>query len=179
MKYIFCAYREHSLNVYKKLKKRYSNLILINKKENLTIDRINKVKPKYIFFPDWSWIVPNEIISNVNCICIHESDLPKFRGGSPIQNQVVRGIKNTKSTAFLMNSKAGGNDTHPMIALKGRVFVKISGKGNAGDRIVSAGNGEARVANADECNQFNVLGRIIKHKYNEETALTECVIGVK
>ncbi len=83
------------------------------------------------------------------------------------------------SPAFLMNSKAGGNDTHPMIALKGRVFVKISGKGNAGDRIVSAGNGEARVANADECNQFNVLGRIIKHKYNEETALTECVIGVK
>lgn len=110
MKYVFCAYREHSFNVYKKLKKRYSDIILINKKENLTIKKIKKINPKYIFFPDWSWIVPDEIISNVNCICIHESNLPKFRGGSPIQNQIIRGIKNTKSTAFLMNSKLDAGD---------------------------------------------------------------------
>jgi hypothetical protein len=85
----------------------------------------------------------------------------------------------SESPAFLMNAQAGNNDSHPMIALKGRVFVKITGTGKAGDRIVSAGNGEARVANLDECTAFNTLGRLIKHKYNEETALTECVIGVK
>jgi len=85
----------------------------------------------------------------------------------------------SESPAFLMNANAGNNDTHPMIALKGRVFVKLIGKGNAGDRIVSAGNGEARVANLDECTAFNTLGRLLKTKYNEETALTECVIGVK
>jgi len=85
----------------------------------------------------------------------------------------------SESPAFLMNAQAGNNETHPMIALKGRVFVKIKGTGQAGDRVVSAGNGEARVANLDECTAFNTLGRLIKHKYNEETALTECVIGVK
>jgi hypothetical protein len=85
----------------------------------------------------------------------------------------------SESPAFLMNAQAGNNDTHPMIALKGRVLVKLRGTGQAGDRIVSAGNGEARVANIDECTAFNTLGRLIKHKYNEETALTECVIGVK
>ena len=85
----------------------------------------------------------------------------------------------SESPAFLMNAQAGNNDTHPMIALKGRVLVKIKGTGKAGDRIVSAGNGEARVANLDECTAFNTIGRLIKHKYNEETALTECVIGVK
>ena len=85
----------------------------------------------------------------------------------------------SESPAFLMNAQAGNNDTHPMIALKGRVLVKIKGTGQAGDRIVSAGNGEARVANLDECTAFNTLGRLIKHKYNKETALTECVIGVK
>ena len=83
------------------------------------------------------------------------------------------------SPAFLMNASAGNNDSHPMIALKGRVFVKLNGSGKAGDRIVSAGGGEARVATLDECNHFNVLGRLIKDKYNEETALTECIIGVK
>ena len=83
------------------------------------------------------------------------------------------------SPAFLMNAQAGNNESHPMIALKGRVLVKLKGTGNAGDRIVSAGNGEAKVANLDECTTFNVLGRLLKHKYNEETTLTECVIGVK
>ena len=83
------------------------------------------------------------------------------------------------SPAFLMNAQAGNNDSHPMIALKGRVLVKIKGKGQAGDRIVSAGNGEAKIAILDDCTAFNVLGRLVKDKYNEDTALTEVVIGVK
>ena len=85
----------------------------------------------------------------------------------------------SESPAFLMNANAGNNDTHPMIALKGRVLVKLTGTGRAGDRVVSAGDGEARVANLDECTAFNTLGRLLKDKYNEQTALTECVIGVK
>ena len=85
----------------------------------------------------------------------------------------------SESPAFLMNASAGNNDSHPMVALKGRVLVALKGKGTAGDRIVSAGGGEARVATLDECNHFNVIGRLVKDKYNEETALTECVIGVK
>jgi hypothetical protein len=85
----------------------------------------------------------------------------------------------SESPAFLMNANAGNNDTHPMIALKGRVLVKLTGTGQAGDRVVSAGNGEARVANLDECTAFNTLGRLLKAKYNEQTTLTECVIGVK
>ncbi len=83
------------------------------------------------------------------------------------------------SPAFLMNAQAGNNNTHPMIALKGRVFVKITGPGKAGDRIVSAGNGDARVASLEECTHFNVLGRLLSNKYSDNTALTECVIGVK
>jgi hypothetical protein len=85
----------------------------------------------------------------------------------------------SQSPAFLMNAQAGNNDSHPMVALKGRVMVKLQGMGRAGDRVVSAGNGEARVANLEECTAFNTLGRLIKDKYNKETALTECVIGVK
>ena len=85
----------------------------------------------------------------------------------------------SESPAFLMNAGAGNNDSHPMIALKGRVMVKLTGTGKAGDRVVSAGNGEARIANLDECTAFNTLGRLLKDKYNEQTTLTECVIGVK
>ena len=86
-------------------------------------------------------------------------------------------ISNTP--AFLMNAEAGNDDSHPMVAMNGRVMVKVKGRGDAGDRVVSAGDGVARVAESEECTHFNVLGRLIKTKYSEETALTECVIGVK
>lgn len=86
----------------------------------------------------------------------------------------------SESPAFLMNNDAGNNDSHPMIALQGRVRVKVQGAGKKGDRIVSSDTaGIARVAALAECTAFNVLGRIIQDKYNAQTELTECVIGVK
>jgi hypothetical protein len=85
----------------------------------------------------------------------------------------------SEKPAFLMNKDAGNNDSHPMIALKGRVRVKVTGGGRAGDRIVAAGAGIARVADLEDCTAFNVLGRLIQDKYSSETQLTECVVGVK
>jgi hypothetical protein len=85
----------------------------------------------------------------------------------------------SETPAFLMNKDAGNNASHPMIALQGRVRVKVQGAGKAGDRIVSSTDGVARVADLAECTAFNVLGRIIQDKYNTQTELTECVIGVK
>lgn len=86
----------------------------------------------------------------------------------------------SESPAFLMNNDAGNNDSHPMIALKGRVRVKVEGVGKAGDRIVSSSTaGVARVADLTECTAFNVLGRLIQDKYSQQTQLTECAIGVK
>jgi len=85
----------------------------------------------------------------------------------------------SEKPAFLMNKDAGNNDSHPMIALKGRVRVKVTGGGRAGDRIVAAGAGIARVADLEDCTAFNVLGRLLHDKYDSETQLTECVIGVK
>jgi len=86
----------------------------------------------------------------------------------------------SENPAFLMNKDAGNNDSHPMIALKGRVRVKVTGIGNAGDRIVASDTpGIARIANLSECTAFNVLGRLIQDKYNAQTELTECAIGVK
>ena len=85
-------------------------MVLLNDPKKLTLNHVKKINPKFIFFPDWSWIVPQTIIENYKCVCFHESDLPKFRGGSPIQNQIIRGIKKTKTTAFFMNDKIDSGD---------------------------------------------------------------------
>jgi len=86
----------------------------------------------------------------------------------------------SKHPAFLMNKDAGNNDSHPMVALKGRTRVKIIGVGKKGDRIVSSNvRGVAMVATIDNCSAFNVLGRLLSDKYDNNITLHECVIGVK
>jgi len=86
----------------------------------------------------------------------------------------------SENPAFLMNKDAGNNDSHPMIALKGRVKVKVSGAGKKGDRIVSSDiPGVAMVATLDNCTAFNVLGRLLNDKYDSKIHLIECAIGVK
>ena len=61
-------------------------------------------------------------------------------------SETVFGVVSTKA-AYLMNSKAGTDLTHPPIAMTGRVPVLVIGQVNKGDRLVSAGNGMARAAN--------------------------------
>lgn len=78
---------------------------LITDPNNLSVDNILKLKPKYIFFPHWSELVPDEILDLSECICFHETDLPFGRGGSPIQNLIKNGYKSTYITAIKMTSK--------------------------------------------------------------------------
>lgn len=110
MVYLFCAYRDWAILLYQKLVKKHKDLILLDNPKKLTTAYLKKIKPRLIFFPDWSWIISKDIIKNYQCVCFHESNLPKFRGGSPIQNQIIRGIKKTKTTAFIMNEKLDGGD---------------------------------------------------------------------
>lgn len=110
MVYLFCAYRNWALLLYKKLIKKHKNMILVNNPKKLTAAYVKRIKPEIIFFPDWSWIIPHDIVKNYQCVCFHESNLPKFRGGSPIQNQIIRGIKKTKTTAFIMNEEIDAGD---------------------------------------------------------------------
>ncbi|MBI4833595.1 MAG: methionyl-tRNA formyltransferase [Planctomycetes bacterium] len=77
-----------------------SKIFLVRDKNALNYEKMNKIKPRYIFFPHWSWIIPEEIHNNFECIVFHMTDLPFGRGGSPLQNLIVRKIYQTKITAI-------------------------------------------------------------------------------
>jgi len=80
--------------------------------------------------------------------------------------------------AYLMNAGAGDNDTHPAIAISGRVPVRVIGEVRKGDRLVSAGNGLARAGSQDEITAFNVVGRALENKYTSNEGLVECFVKV-
>jgi len=122
MKYVICAYRNYGIELYDNLRKKF-DFTLIKSKKDLTYNSIKKINPSIIFFPDWSWKVPEKIVQNFKCVCFHESPLPKFRGGSPLQNQIIRGKTKTKTTAFVMNEEidAGNIILQKDLSLKGSI----------------------------------------------------------
>ena len=69
-------------------------------KEEFTIDILTKFRPEKIFIPHWSFIISDEIWMNFDCVVFHMTDLPFGRGGSPLQNLILRGLKNTKISAI-------------------------------------------------------------------------------
>lgn len=73
--------------------------------DDLNLKKINELSPDIIFFIHWSKKVVPEILNSFFCIQFHSSNLPKFKGGSPIQNQIIRGKKITNITAFKMSNK--------------------------------------------------------------------------
>ena len=101
--YIVAATKPWSIEAYEKFNSDLPNWFLITKKEELTLDLIDKINPRYIFFPHWNWIVPKDILEKYESVCFHMTDVPYGRGGSPLQNLIVRGHKETQLTALKMS----------------------------------------------------------------------------
>ena len=89
----------------------------------------------------------------------------------------VFGVISTRA-AYLMNSNAGSNDTHPPVAMTGRVPVRTIGQVRKGDRLVSAGNGLARAAQSGEATAFNVIGRALKDKLDSSEGTVEAIVTI-
>jgi hypothetical protein len=90
----------------------------------------------------------------------------------------VFGVISTRA-AYLMNSNAGTDATHPPVAMTGRVPVKVVGSVAKGDRLVSAGNGVARAAQAGEATAFNVIGRALTDKLDQAEGTVEAIVTTK
>ena len=85
----------------------------------------------------------------------------------------------SETAAYLMNSGAGTDKTHPAIAMSGRVQVKVSGKIKKGDRLVSAGRGKARAAKLGEATAFNTIGRSLVNKIDDGAGTVEAIVTIK
>ncbi|MSS27814.1 methionyl-tRNA formyltransferase [Desulfovibrio sp. PG-178-WT-4] len=84
---------------------------LIQAQQELTLELLESLSPRYIFFPHWSWIIPETIWKRFECVIFHMTDLPYGRGGSPLQNLIIRGYQETKISAFRCSE---GIDTGPI-----------------------------------------------------------------
>ena len=153
MKIAFIIYREWAFKILAKIlaeKKNYNIILITSLKPEFKISKLNvkkfKINPHnnisiykilkkndidIALFYGWSWLLSKKIIKDFLCICLHPSKLPLFRGGSPIQNQILRGINNSAVTIFRMEKKIdqGPIFMQKKLSLKGdinKIFNNIS-----------------------------------------------------
>lgn len=89
----------------------------------------------------------------------------------------------SEKPAMLMNSDAGSNETHPPVAVAGRVQTKVIGKVQKGQRLVSSIiSGVAQAVDdsiLESISTLAIIGRALEDKNTEEINLVLTSIGAK
>ena len=134
---LICGYRDWAFNLFNNVNNSVIEKCIYIDDKDLLEEMIDIYNPTYIFFIGWSWIVKDDIINNYPCICLHPSPLPKYRGGSPIQHQIINGEVESAVTLFEMDK---GIDTGNILFQKKfsllgdlkDIFSRISEEGTIG-----------------------------------------------
>lgn len=129
------GYRNWALNIYDQLARSLDHTFLIfRNKAQFSEDALRDFRPDLVLFYGWSWMVPDRLLSDYKCLMLHPSPLPLYRGGSPLQNQIIAGEENSKVTIFVMNGEIDAGDmlAQQELSLEGtldEIFARIERAG--------------------------------------------------
>jgi methionyl-tRNA formyltransferase len=105
-RYLVAGCRPWSRTVFETVLRHYpGEWHFVSKQEELTARTVAAIDPRYVFFLHWSWIVPESLVESRECVCFHMTDVPFGRGGSPLQNLISRGIRETRLSALRMTGE--------------------------------------------------------------------------
>lgn len=105
------GYRDWALNIYDRLAASTDHVFLIFRSEaQFKVDALDDFKPDLVLFYGWSWIIPADLLERHACLMLHPSPLPRYRGGSPIQNQIIAGESSSKVSLFVMTDELDAGD---------------------------------------------------------------------
>lgn len=105
------GYRDWALNIYDRLAAKMDHTFLIfRSRAQFKVEALDDFKPNLVLFYGWSWKIPVDILDRHTCLMLHPSPLPRFRGGSPIQNQIINGETSSKVSLFIMTDEVDAGD---------------------------------------------------------------------
>jgi len=107
------------------------NVTIISHRDEFTKERVAEIQPKYIFIPHWSWIIPPEIHEKYECVLFHMTDLPYGRGGSPLQNLIIKGHTSTMISALRVTNELDAGPVYlkhplPLYGTAEEIFLRAS-----------------------------------------------------
>lgn len=162
MKIVCVGYREWAMEIYQRLRLFYGNrhdFVLVDKK-TYSEDLLDQENPDLVLFYGWSWKISSPIIEKYMCLMLHPSPLPKYRGGSPIQNQIINGETQSAVTIIEMTDKLDAGDilAQESISLDGNIKEILKRLTRVGTRLtkrIISGNTTRRKQNENEATFYN------------------------
>jgi methionyl-tRNA formyltransferase len=108
MRIIIATIKSWNIERAFKLKEKYRGVHEVEvytDRDEFSYENVAAFNPDYIFIPHWSYFISEQITEGYECVVFHMTDLPYGRGGSPLQNLIVRGHKDTKVSAIKVTNK--------------------------------------------------------------------------
>lgn len=102
---VFVSYRDWANRIVEALKEDGHEVLHVSTKAGLTRAAVDAFAPDLFFMAGWNWFVPAELYEEYLIIGLHPSLLPKYRGGSPIQNQIIAGERVGGVSLFQLTEK--------------------------------------------------------------------------
>lgn len=198
MKIVFFGYRTWALTIFENLytnkqnkhtivglfttehpelqpSEKTDNYFEINPQElSNSTEIIKKLDPKILLFYGWSWMIPQELLQNFTCIILHPSPLPKYRGGSPLQHQIINGEKESAVTLIKATDRV---DAGPIYSQTN--FPLAGSLSEIFQRIIEIGTEDTiKVLNAIESSSINPyaqdesIATYYKRRTPEESEIT-------
>lgn len=104
MRVLLCGYRDWALVAFAGLQEyavfhHDTQFQLVSSPEELD-SAMEAGRFDVAFVIGWSWKVAPGHLSTIPFVGMHPSALPAYAGGSPIQNQILDGLKTSKATLF-------------------------------------------------------------------------------
>lgn len=176
MNVVFLAYRDWALQVARQISTAFAahhQFITLNSPVEL-LEHVKAVGGKDTIFiaVGWSWLIEPAIVNKFLCLGVHPSDLPEYRGGSPIQNQIVDGIVSTKCSLFRIAERLDAGEIWGKcdLSLVGDSMEEILGHvGAASIKLIESFL--AQYPNISPQPQDLSQGKLIKRRKPEESRL--------
>ena len=142
------TYRNWAIDIYEKINEVYKdehNFLIWKTKNEFDADKLKKFKPDLILWYGWSWIVEDAFVNDYESIMLHPTPLPKYRGGSPIQNQIINGETIGAVSLFRMTEGLDKGDIYQQLPLSltgtlNEIFRRISDLGFSATCNIIEGN---------------------------------------
>jgi methionyl-tRNA formyltransferase len=98
----------------------------------LSTHALEAIGPEFVFVPHWSRIIASEIYESWPCVVFHMTDLPYGRGGTPLQNLIVRGHRSTMMSAIAVVEEVDAGPVYlkKPLSLEGsaqEIYLRASG----------------------------------------------------
>lgn len=138
------------------------------------VSQLTKYKHIVLLFYGWSWMIPKELYERYTCLILHPSPLPKYRGGSPIQNQILAG-ETTSAVSIIQTAAAvDAGDIYLQLpfSLKGNLSAILHRIASVGARATIQVLNEIATKKAHPYPQDETQATIAKRRKPQESEIT-------